>query len=459
MADSDVRSQLLYAAGAFGFNVLHQTTTLWLVYFYAPPEASGRETLVPLGTLGVLLGFGRVIEAFDDPAIGHWSDITRSRWGRRLPFIVAGTPFLATTFVLLWLPPALDMPWMAIYVFVIVQLYFFCSTIVHQPYEAVLAEITRSPAGRVRVSSWKVVFGIVGAGVGLVGSGLLIGTLGFPGMAIILALIAAAAVLLSALGIRRLPLAPPHERRLPLLEGLRLTATNGQFLVFVCSEILFYFGLYMLTQLVPYFVTVVLGLPEERVALFTGLFTLTALAALPGVKRLAATRTKAFTYRLAMALLVLLLPGLFFVGTLPGVDRTLQGLIYIAALGAPMSVLFVLPNPIIGDIVDDDERRTGLRREGVYYGVEETLNKLGFAAAAAVFGMVLETFGFSPEQPLGIRLIGPIAGLAVLVGLLVFASGYRLPDEIPPPPWRREPADSAPDRPPSAPAGDSPFRG
>jgi len=87
----------------------------------------------------------------------------------------------------------------------------------------------------------------------------------------------------------------------------------------------------------------------------------------------------------------------------------------------------------VADIVDYDETRTGLRREGVYYGVEETIGKLGFALSTVLFSTLLGTFGFSAEEPLGIRLIGPAAGLAVLLGLVLFAWGYRLPDEVPPP--------------------------
>lgn len=424
---------LLYAVGAFGFNVFHQTVTLWLVYFYAPPAESGRPTLVPLALLGALVGIGRALEAFDDPAIGHWSDVTRSRWGRRLPFIVGGTPFLMLAFILLWSPPALPMPWMALLVFLLLQAYYFCASIVHQPYEAVLAEIARAPADRVRISSFKVTFGVVGAGVALVGSGQLIGVVDFAGMGVIFALLGGAVVLLSALGIRHLPQAPLHERPLSLWDGLRLTAANRQFLVFACSEVLFYLGFNMLTALVPYFVTVVLGLPESQVSLFTGLFILVSLLSLPLVSWVTARRTKAFTYRAAMTLLAVLLPGFFFVGSLPGLPPTVQGVAYIALVGVPMAALFVLPNPIIGDIVDYDETRTGLRREGVYFGVEETLNKLGFALSTLIFGVVLDTFGFSTAQPLGIRLIGPIAGLAVLVGLVIFTRGYRLPDRIPTP--------------------------
>ncbi len=422
--------QLLYATGAFGLNVFHQTITLWLFYLYAPPPGTGRLALVPPVALGVLWTVGRIVDAFDDAVIGHWSDVTRTRWGRRLPFIVGGLPFTVAAFVALWTPPTVGGFWTLAYAAVTLQAFFILSSIVAQPYEAVLAEIVPTSVERVRVSSWKVTFGILGAGVGLVGSGLLIAAVGFPGMAIALGLLAAAALLVSTWGIRRLPQAPPHDRHLPLTEALRLTATNRQFLIFVCSEVLFYLGLNMLTQLMPYFVTVVLEAPEAQVSLFTAVFSIVALLSLPGVNWLAARRGKAFAYRLAMALLVVLLPGLFVIGWLPGIPRLAQGLIYMALLGAPMSVLFVLPHPMVADIVDDDALRTGLRREGIYYGIEDNLGKIGFAVSTAIFSVVLGTFGFSPEQPLGIRLIGPIAGLGVLLGLLIFMRGYRLPDQV-----------------------------
>lgn len=423
-------SQLTYAGGAFGFNVFHQTISLWLVYFYAPPPESGRETIVPIAIFGALLAAGEVIEAFDDPVIGHWSDRTRSRWGRRLPFILGGLPFLVGAFILLFtpLPPGF---WPAVAAFVVIQLYHLAGTIVHQPYEAVLAEMARSSEERVRVSSWKVAFGILGAAVGLVGSGLLIGALGFPGMAMVLGLLGGASVAISAAGVRRLPQTPPHNRPLSLPESLRLTATNHQYLVFVVSEVLFFAGLDMLTALIPYLVTVVLGLPESQTVWFTAVFIVVALVSLPAVNWLAARRGKAFTYRLAMTVLAVALPGLFFVGAIPGIDRMLQSVAYIGALGVPMSVLFALPNPMVANIVDYDETRTGLRREGAYYGVEEFVMSLGLALATLVFSSVLGTFGFSAGEPLGIRLIGPVAGLAVAAGLLVFARWYRLPEQIP----------------------------
>lgn len=422
---------MLYASGAFGFNLLFQTLSLWLVYYYAPPPESGRPTIVPLATLGVLMGIGRVLDAVDDPAIGHWSDSTRSRWGRRLPFVVAGAPLAAVAFAGIWNPPAWELPWAAVYAFVVLQLYSVASTIVHQPYEAVLAELTRDPRSRVRISGWKVFFGVLGAAAGLVGSGAVIGAFGYGGMGVLFALVAGASILVSALGIGRLPAASAPPGRLSLWEGLRLTATNRQFLVLVCSEVAFSLALSLLTALIPYYVTVLLGRAEGDVPLFTGAFFVVVLAALPGVNWLVARRSKPFAYKLAMGALAVLLPGLYAVNSVPGVDPFVASLLYVALLGAPMSVVFVLPNPMIADIVDQDEARTGLRRAGAYFGVEETIAKGGSALAAALFAFLLGTFGFSgggAAGALGLRLVGPVAGVIVLVGLIVFTVGYRVPD-------------------------------
>src|SRR5688572_16221208 len=62
-----MRSALLYASGAFGFNLLFQSISLWLVFFYAPPPDAGRSTIVPLAALGLIMGVGRLLDAADDP--------------------------------------------------------------------------------------------------------------------------------------------------------------------------------------------------------------------------------------------------------------------------------------------------------------------------------------------------------------------------------------------------------
>lgn len=98
-------------------------------------------------------------------------------------------------------------------------------------------------------------------------------------------------------------------------------------------------------------------------------------------------------------------------------------------LGVPLAALFVFPNALLADVIDYHAAHTGTRREAIYYGIQATLQKAGFGLASAVFALVLFLFGKTEVDPLGIRLVGPVAGAFVLLGYGTFVRGYRLSDE------------------------------
>jgi GPH family glycoside/pentoside/hexuronide:cation symporter len=144
---------------------------------------------------------------------------------------------------------------------------------------------------------------------------------------------------------------------------------------------------------------------------------------------LARRTSKRFVYGLSMLLCGLYFPLLAFIGFLPGIPKFGQSL-FLLGLGVPLSALFVFPNALLADIIDYDASRTGERREALYYGMQATLQKAGLGLAAGLFALVLAVFGKSVDDPLGIRLIGPVAGVCSLIGYVIFARGYRLGDEV-----------------------------
>ncbi len=101
-----VRAKLLYASASLGGEAVAQSRGLWLLYYYAPPEDADLPKLLPIGLVGVLLFAARLVESFDDALIGFWSDRTRSRLGRRIPFVLGATPLWALFGFLLFTPPA-----------------------------------------------------------------------------------------------------------------------------------------------------------------------------------------------------------------------------------------------------------------------------------------------------------------------------------------------------------------
>ena len=87
-----------------------------------------------------------------------------------------------------------------------------------------------------------------------------------------------------------------------------------------------------------------------------------------------------------------------------------------AILWMASKALLVLHTAIMADITDHHDTLMTYRQEGVYYGVEHGTQKVGIALGTFLFGGILETFESISEDPLGLRPIGPLAGILILIG-------------------------------------------
>ncbi len=425
-----LKNRILYSLGSMGSSSVFFSTTLWLVYFYSPPPESGLPVLAPILLIGAAMAAGRFIEAFDDPLIGHWSDVTNSRWGRRAPFIIFGMPFMALFFFLLWSPPlGHESVTNAIYFFVVLELFYLAATVVLGPYEAMLPEIATTPNDRVNISSWKVVFGSAGTAVALIVSPILVQNFGFKAMGIVVAGTAFVTLYVSLLGARGYLRYEHKPAEIGFFDAAKSTLTNPPFLAFCAGLVLFYVGFNLLIQSMPFFVRVIMQESEDKVSWFTGGILVVLLISLPFMGMLASRLGKKRAYALGMLALVLYMPLWYFIGFIPEIPRMVQGIVYVALAGVPFAALHVFPNALMADVIDYDELRTGQRREAIYYGMQETMKKAAFALSTGVFSLVL-TLGYTADNPIGIRLLGPVAALAVLVGFVIFIWGYRLPDMV-----------------------------
>jgi GPH family glycoside/pentoside/hexuronide:cation symporter len=441
--------RVLYSSASLSGNALSQAWALWLIYFYAPPADADIATRIPeIGgldarvVLGAALTLARAIEAVDDPLIGYWTDRTRSRWGRRIPFVLFGTPWWCLLFVLLFLPPgegssAANL----VYIFVLAQLFFLLSNVAGAAMEALLPHIARTSEDRVSVASLQVLFGVGGAAIGLSLSSLLVDLVGFAGMALAVAAIALAGRYVALAGSWRYAIADATPARAGVREAFTATFTNRHFIAYLPSFASFQVGLHLLTALLPFYVSAVLG--ESKLfgltgagneGTFTFLLTLVViggmLAAVPLFARLARRSGKARAYRVAMLGAACYFPLLFFAGFLPGIPALAQALVAIGLAGVPTAGVFLFPNIITADIADDAARHTGTRREAMFYGSQNLVEKLATSLAPLLFALVLLA-GDSAEDPLGVRLVGPLAAVLVLVGYLSFRTYNLVPlDEL-----------------------------
>ena len=445
------RNRLLYASGSISGNAISRSMDLWLLFFYAPPADADIGRRAGTVAVGFVLAGVRLLEALDDPLIGYLSDRTRTRLGRRIPYVLAATPLLSLAFVLLWTPPeAGESVRNVLYLFVVLWCFHLFSTLSGGPLESLLPEIAPRHDDRLSIVTWQVALGVVGAVVGLVGAAVLKETVGFRGMAIAIGVIALVSRFVAlggawgpAMATVRRGTRETREHMDSFWEALRTCLRNDQFVAFLPSFMLYNMGVLMITGALPFLAEAVLergeegsadialplvGLAIEPVIAMLAAAIAVVVLLLPFMLRSARRLGKRHVYSLGMLAAVIVFPLLFFVGLVPGVPAAAQALVFAALVGLPLAPVQTFPNALIADITDYDALRTGMRREATYYATQAMFEKLASAFAPALLALLL-VLGSTAENPLGIRLVGPVAGAATLAGYLVFRR-YWLPDAV-----------------------------
>ncbi|MYE41152.1 MAG: MFS transporter, partial [Chloroflexi bacterium] len=282
-------NKMLFASDHVGLQAIQYFRQSWILFFLVPPMGEGIARVPDVSLLGfdvdarVFAGFlifaGRFIDAFTDPLIGWWSDRTRSRWGRRIPFILFSTPFYALFAAMVWFLPTEDASlWNAIYFVIVLELFFTAATMSSGALEALVPEVAREASDRMNLVGLIFLFAIFGAVLGLAISGPLVDALGFQGVGVILAAM--------GIGFRYVSLAAvwKHAPRdttpamVSFWRSMRETIRNPQFVYFLPTFVMFTTGVGVMMGWIPFFASQVLLAEEEGTV--TGLiFALAILGA------------------------------------------------------------------------------------------------------------------------------------------------------------------------------------
>jgi GPH family glycoside/pentoside/hexuronide:cation symporter len=417
---------LVYSTASIGLNIIGITVGTWLLYFYAPPPDSGRVQYLTPAVMATLLFIVSVWDAVIDPLIGHWSDNFRSRWGRRRPFLIFAAPVLGIATVLLWTPPADASSAIYILYFLFIAIIYFTSfSLVGIPYDATMPEMAPDSKERVKLSYWKSVFGIIGVLIGSLVAAPLFQSIGPVAMGIVIGAVGLFTIWFCLFGLRESK--KPSGEPLSVIEGMRFTLKNKQFLYVFVSTLFVHISYQMLTANLPYFVTLVLKQEEGQVGIFQGVLILFMAATGP----LWAHWNKKIAQRkllnISMIILGIALLVTFFVGTIQFIPLNIQAIICFAVIGFSLGGYLIIIYAMMGNVVDYDEMLTNRRREAIYYGTFSFALGLGIAVGTTILPLLLETFGYTQANPMGVRIAFPLEAIFIFIGLIVFRK-YRLGD-------------------------------
>jgi glycoside/pentoside/hexuronide:cation symporter, GPH family len=431
MSRLPTRVLLAYGAPAVILSAFALTYYIYLPKFYADYVG------LNLTAIGFIVLASRLWDAVTDPAIGALSDRTRSRWGRRRPWMVASSVPLGVVYYLLFAPPLLDATANTVRYTVLAFVFFLVWTTLAVPYESLGAEISLDYDERNRVFGVRegsfLIGTLIGAAMpGLFASGPIeetaagfrILTLGY-GVACV-ALVGVCAAIVPERHGQRVEHAPPREP----LQPFPLVA-NRPFVILQVAYTVFTFGASLAATLLLFYVESVLG--SARGPAFVALYIGLGLVFLPVWVRLASAWEKRSVWLLSLGVNTAAFVGIAFLGR---GDTTLFAVL-VAAAGLGLGGTIAIPPSMQADVIDYDEWVTGQRREGRFIGMWSLAKKFAMAASAGLALPVLDFFGYieggsvQPESTV-IALRWLYVGGPVLCNVIAFgiAAMYPMTREI-----------------------------
>ncbi|NOQ40777.1 MAG: MFS transporter, partial [Anaerolineales bacterium] len=152
------RTKLMYGVGDIGFSL---TSTILAAYY-----AIFMVDVIGLrpGIAAIAIFIGKSWDYINDPIFGYISDRTRTRWGRRRPFLLFGALPLALTFTMLWYSPGFESTFaLAAYYSVAYIIFEASATLLYMPYFALTPELTSDYDERTSLTSYRMFFSILGS--------------------------------------------------------------------------------------------------------------------------------------------------------------------------------------------------------------------------------------------------------------------------------------------------------
>lgn len=382
--------------------------------------------------IGIASFIYAIWNALNDPIFGYITDNTRSKHGRRIPYMRFTAPFLALTFILVWFaPPQAGQQTLFWWMLVTMLLYDTAYTIIGLVYSALLPEISESDSERNGLQISSSLFAMLGTILGFLipdffrpKTGASPSFLPLQIAMIVVAVVAMLLILITAFKVKEKKEFTQVDKAIPLRQAIKYTFTSKSFLILVAENFMailmssmilgsmFYLADYVLqvstiNLLIYMFIPLIIGIPittliRKRVGVVTAQQILLTIAGI----------------------------GLIAVAFVP---KAMIPICFVLA-GFGLSGPQTLTNVLFAQVADEDELRSGVRREGSFFGVNALLTKPAQSVALWITPAILEVTNFVTRasndgniylnQPasaiFGIKaFIGLIPGIACILGAII----------------------------------------
>lgn len=371
-----------YAIGMFGTSIpINMLKTYAAIYYI---DSLGMTT--PMFALMLLIY--TFIDAIDNPVYGFLSDRTRTKWGRRRPWMVIGTPLLILCFVIFYNPPAfLAGKSLVAFCMLFYMLTGTLDSVINANYGALFPELFKTDASRASTNALRQAFQLVAMIISIALTPMVTSAIGYGPTALIYGILGGVVILYMAFKSEEVPFTE-EEIKPKLWESIKDLFLNKKFWISGFANAFYSAAMSLVMAALPFFVKYTLKIPAGQ---STILFASVLIIAIGGVSVWAWLVRKYSlmpVWRVALGALAVAFIPLYFANSL------VTAIIGSVLVGFGFSGVITTMDLIAAKVMDEDTQKHNQRREGIISNALGFMNRLNGLFTSAAFTLVFVLYGF-----------------------------------------------------------------
>ncbi|MFX1507009.1 MAG: MFS transporter [Promethearchaeota archaeon] len=400
-----------FSLGSFAQWFINSAFNTWVLTFYFA------AVRLPIQYIMAAFILWTVWNAINDPLIGYLSDRTNTRFGRRKPYIMIGLIPILIIEIILWIPPVpAGDNYFVTFLYLLIMLFCYDTfyTMVSLPYDSLFPELYTSVEERADVNSIRQVLSTIGLIAAFLIPGIFIGDQDVMDGYLINGIVTTIIILVTLVislkwGVfERVEFSQDFHQDFNFFQGLKHTFRLKSFVLYTIMFFLYEYTLLVLSSTVPLYAEWVLGIKDTLLtSILLGTMFVVGILTVLFWRMLDVKYGSRKMYAVTIVLYVITSIPLLII------DSFYAAIITVVFMGVGFGGMLYFIYLIIADVIDDDELRTGVRREGTFFGITNFFMRLSMILSILTVSLVFSTTGWETYEPNpGVNVI---EGLRLLV--------------------------------------------
>jgi GPH family glycoside/pentoside/hexuronide:cation symporter len=365
-----------YAIGMFGTSIPINVLKTYAAIYYV--DSLGMTTV----QLSLMLLIYAFIDAIDNPVYGFLSDRTRSRWGRRRPWLVIGTPLLVLGFIAFYSPPSfLAGNSLVVYCMLFYMFTGTLDSVINANYAALFPELFRDDSSRANVNAMRQAFQLVAMIISIALTPMVTKALGYSLTSVLYGLLGGGVILYMTLTSHEKKV-EEHEAKPQLWDSIKSLTTNRKFWVAGFANAFYSAAMSLVLASMPFYVKYALKLSESQTTFLSAAVLLIAIGCVAVWARWIRKYTLIPVWRASLIVLAIAFIPLYFANSL------ISGILCSALVGFGFAGVITTMDLIGAKIMDEDTLKYNLRREGIIANALGFMNRLNGLFTGFAFYLV-----------------------------------------------------------------------